>query len=312
METMKAVRFHSYGTPEVLVYEDAPIPEPGQGEVRVRVHAAAVNPADWKFRVGHMQGFFDYQLPLILGLDVAGVVEKVGAGVEDVQVGDDVYAVLGMRLGGYAQYAVVTFAGAVAVKPKTLSYIEAASVPSVAMTAWQALFDVANLSPGQTVLIHGASGGVGMFAVQLAKLKGANVIGTASARNLDFLRELGASEVIDYNATQFEQVVSNVDVVLDTIGDQTRERSWSVLKPGGILVSTTSPPSQEQAQKYGVRASMVMVQSKAAILREIANLIDAGKIQTVVEKVFPITEASSAHELSQQGHARGKIVLQVV
>ena len=309
---MKAVRFHQYGDPEVLVYETVSRPEPSTDEVLIQVFAAAVNPADWKFRMGHMKGFFDVPLPLILGLDVAGVVAAIGKGVTHVEIGQSVYAVLGMRQGGYAEYAVVTSAGAVTAKPETLDFIGAASVPSVAMTAWQSLFDWGNLTAGQTVLIHSAAGGVGMFAVQLAKLYGARAIATASAHNADFLKNLGADQIIDYNTTRFEDVVSDVDLVLDTIGGDTRERSWNLLKPGGMLVSTTSPPDPETAKAKGVRAAMVQVQSNADVLTKIVALIDAGQLKTFVEKVFPLTEAAQAHILSQQGHTRGKIVLQVV
>lgn len=311
MATMKAVRMHSYGGPEVLVYEDAPRPYPASGEVLVRVHAAGVNSLDWKIRFGQMRGMLDFQLPIILGSDAAGVVEAVGQGVTALQVGQEVYGMMDRsRSGSYAEYA-LGHVEAIALKPKTLDYVEAASVPAVALTAWQALFDLGNLSEGQTILVHGAAGGVGIFAVQLAKWKGARVVATASAPTVDMVRDLGADEVIDYKATPFEQAVSDVDVVLDILGGDTRERSWGVLKPGGILVSTVPPPP-EVTDESGWRGEMVMVQPNAAQLTEIAKLLDAGEIRTVVEQVLPLANVRQALELSQGGHTHGKIVLQVV
>lgn len=253
----------------------------------------------------------NHQLPVILGWDVSGIVEEVGSRVKDFQVGDAVYSRPDLtRNGGYAEYIAIR-AAEVAAKPKSIDHIAAASVPLAGLTAWQALFDQANLSAGQTVLIHAAAGGVGTFAVQFAKWKGAHVIGTASSRNQDFLHELGIDQVIDYQQTRFEDVVKDVDVVFDTIGGEVQERSWQVLKKGGILVSIVSPPSKESAAKYGVTEKYFFLQPKAAQLTEIAGLIDAGYIKTIVETVLPLNQVQQAHELSQSGHTRGKIVLQV-
>jgi NADPH:quinone reductase-like Zn-dependent oxidoreductase len=312
MTTMKAVQIHAYGPPEVLTYEDVLRPEPGAGEVLIRVKAVSVNPLDWKIRAGYLQEMMPVSFPFILGMDFAGVVETVGADVKHLSVGQEVYAATSdmTHFGGYAEF-VVRKADHVALKPKTLDYIQAASIPVVAATAWQALFDVGELETGQKVLIHSAAGGVGMFAVQFATLKGAYVIGTASARNADFVRSLGADEVIDYRATPFEQVARDVDLVLDTQGGDTQARSWGVLKPGGILVATPAPPSQEMAAQMGVRAAMVQVNPTAEILTQIAESIDNGKVKTEVSNVLPLIEIRQAHELSQQGHARGKIVLRV-
>lgn len=310
---MKAVRIHSYGEPEMLVYEEVPRPEPGPGEVLLLVHAAGVNPLDCKVREGRMKARLNYQLPLILGMDVSGIVTAVGSGVTNFQVGQEVYGIAEVsRCGSYAEYA-LALEDKLAGKPKTLNYIEATSVPVVAMTAWQALFDVAELSAGQTVLVHGASGNVGSFAVQFAKWKGARVIGTASAQNLEFVCSLGADEVIDYKTTKFEDVVSNVDIVLDPIGGDTRERSWGVLKPGGILVSliSSSPPSQDTAKQMGVRAIGLVMKPRTTLLTEMASLLDNGKVKTFVGKVLPLSDARLAHELTQSGGIRGKIVLQV-
>jgi NADPH:quinone reductase-like Zn-dependent oxidoreductase len=311
METMKAVRIHQYGGPDVLRYEDAPRPNPGSGEVLIRVHAAGVNPVDWKVREGHLRQMIRYSLPFIPGWDFSGVVVAASPGLARLKVGDEVYSRPDIaRNGAYAEYVVVR-ESEVALKPKSLDHIHAAAIPLAALTAWQALFDAAGLAAGQTVLIHGAAGGVGSFAVQLAKWKGARVIGTASQRNHEFLRALGADQTIDYNTTRFEDVVRDVHVVLDMIAGETQERSWKVLKKGGILVSILNPPSQEKAAAHGVRQAHTFVQPNVTQLVEIANLVDSGKLKPVVETVLPLAEARRAHELSQTGHTRGKIVLAV-
>ncbi len=308
METMKAVRIHAYGGPEVLKYEEAPRPKPGPGEFLIRVYAAGVNPVDWKIR----QGYLNHSLPLIPGWDVSGVVEATGPGVAGLKKGDEVYSRPDIgRDGGYAE-SIVVRESEVAPKPKSIDHIRAAAIPLAALTAWQSLFDAAGLRAGQKVLIHAAAGGVGSFAVQLAKWKGAHVIGTASGRNQGFLRELGADEAIDYEATRFEDVVRDLDVVLDTLGGDTRTRSWKVLKKGGILVSIVGPPSAEEAAAHGVRQASVFAQPMAIQLAEIAKLVDSGKLRAIVQNVLPLSEARRAHELSQTGHTRGKIVLRVV
>ncbi len=308
---MKAVRIHSYGGPEVSVYEDAPRPEPAADEVLIRIRAAAVNPVDWMIRNGYGKEWWPHQMPLTLGCEYAGVVESVGAAVTSVKPGDEVYGYINLvKNGAYAEYAVAKEAE-VAHKPKSLNFETASAVPVAALTSWQALFGIAKLSAGQKVLIHAAAGGVGSVAVQLAKAKGAYVIGTASAHNADFLRQIGVDEVIDYTATRFEDVARDVDVVFDTIGGETQERSYSVLKPGGFLVSTVSPPSQDLGKTHGVNVGMVQAQPDAAQLAEVAAMVDAGKIKPSVETVLPLAEFQRAHELSQSGRTRGKIVLQV-
>jgi NADPH:quinone reductase-like Zn-dependent oxidoreductase len=311
MENMKAVRIHNYGGPEVLKFEDAPRPQPGPGELLVRIHAAAVNPVDWKVRAGYLKERIQYPLPLIPGWDFSGVIEATGPGVTRLKKGDEVYARPDIaRNGAYAEY-IVAKESEVALKPKSVDHVQAAAIPLAALTAWQALFDTSDLSTGQKVLIHGAAGGVGSFAVQLAKWKGAHVIGTASGRNQSFLRDLGVDEPIDYEKTRFEDVVHDVDVVLDTIGGDTQKRSWKVLKKGGILVSIVSPPSAEEAAKHGVRSGYVFVQPNASQLAEIAKLVDSGKLKPVVEAVLPLAEARRAQEMNETGHTRGKIVLKV-
>jgi NADPH:quinone reductase-like Zn-dependent oxidoreductase len=253
MATMKAVRIHTYGGPEVLRYEDVPRPAPAAGEVLIKIHAAAVNPVDWKVRAGHLKDMLKYHMPLIPGWDAAGVIEDVGAGVARLKRGDEVYTRPDItRDGTYAEYIAVR-EREVALKPKSLDHVHAAAIPLAALTAWQALFDAGGLSAGQRVLIHAAAGGVGSFAVQLAKWKGAYVIGTASAHNHEFLCGLGADETIDYNTRRFEDEVHDVDMVLDAMAGETQKRSWKTLKPGGILVSILGledPPRVRCTRRY--------------------------------------------------------------
>jgi NADPH:quinone reductase-like Zn-dependent oxidoreductase len=311
MATMRSVRFHSYGGPDVLVLEEVPRPQAGAGEVLIRVYAASVNPIDWKVRAGHVKDLLPHRLPLIPGWDASGVVEAVGPDVTAFKMGDAVYGMLDfMRNGAYAEF-VVAKARDLAPKSRSIDHIQAAAVPLAALTAWQSLFEVAGLAPDHTVLIHAAAGGVGHFAVQFAKWKGARVIATASAGNKSFLLELGADVVIDYQTSRFEEAASEVDVILDLIGGDTQERSWQVLKKGGILVATLGISSPETARQYGVRGERVGVHADAAQLTQIAGLIDAGVFKPAVTTILPLAEAARAHELSQAGHVRGKIVLQV-
>jgi NADPH:quinone reductase-like Zn-dependent oxidoreductase len=314
---MKAVRIHAYGGPEVLRYEDAPVPEPREGDVLVRVHAAGVNPVDWKVRQGYLASMIAYPLPLIPGWDVAGVVERLGPGAQGFSPGDEVFARPDLgRDGAYAEYVAVR-ASELARKPRTLDFVHAAAVPLAALTAWQALFEApapfvsAAVKKGQTVLVHAGAGGVGTFAIQLARWRGARVVTTASARNAQLVRELGADEVVDYGTTRFEDVVKGVDAVFDTVGGETQQRSWKVLRPGGVQVSIVGPPSEEDAKAHGARAAYVFVQPDAGQLAELARLIDAGTVKPIVSEVLPLAEARRAQELSQSGHARGKIVLRV-
>jgi len=309
---MKAVRIHAYGGPEVLVYEDAPRPVPGAGEVLVKVYATSVNPVDRSTRAGHLQGMVHFELPLTLGLDLAGVVEAIGEGVTTVAVGDAVYGFSNMmRQGAYAEYTVVS-AGEIAPTPASVDFETAASVPLAGLAAWQGLFDIGGLQAGQTVLVHGV-GGVGSFAVQFARAKGARVLATEGSDKLALLRDLGVTEAIDYTTTRFEDVARDMDVVFDTVvGGQLTERSFAVLKPGGIYVTPAGQPDPEAAGARGVRASGMLTQANPADLTEIASLIDAGTVKPVVSTVLPLAEARRAHELLEAGHTRGKIVLRVV
>lgn len=312
MKTMKAVCIYNYGGPEVLVYEDAPLPHPGEGEVLVRIHAAAVNPVDWKVREGHLKEMLHHTFPLILGWDFSGVVNALGAELNRLKLGDEVYCRPDInRDGAYAEFIVVK-ESELALKPKSLDHIHAAALPLVGLTAWQSLFTAGGLSAGQRVLIHAAAGGVGHVAVQLAKEKGAYVIGTASAKNHEFLLKLGVDKIIDRDTERFDEIVEPVDLVLDTVGGDTQERSWKVLKRGGILVSIVSPPNADTATALGVRQAFVFTQPNAAQLAELAKLADAEKLKVIVETILPLSDATRGQELSQQGHCRGKIVLRVV
>ena len=312
MSSMKAVRVHGYGDSSVLVFEDAPMPTPAEGEVLIRSYASSVNPFDCAARAGYMTGWYPYSFPLTLGLDVSGVVEAVGSGVIEFALGDVVWARPDpARNGGYAEYVSVA-ASDVSFKPKSLDHLHAAALPHVGLTAWRALVDAANVTSGQTVLIHAAAGGVGSFAIQLAKSRGANVIGTASGRNLDLLRELGADEVIDYTAVPFESVAKGVDVVFDTVGGDTQDRSWGVLKPGGILLSIVQPPAEEIAAKHGVRQQFVGGFPPAgSVLSAIAALVDGGKIKPIIADVHPLSDTAHVHDMVAARHSRGKHILKI-
>jgi NADPH:quinone reductase-like Zn-dependent oxidoreductase len=308
---MKAIVVHEYGGPEVLKYEDAPQPEPKGDELLVRVIAAGVNPVDRVARSEKGAEFFHIKLPAIPGYDFAGVVEKTGAKVTQFKTGDPIYAYVALNKGGgYAEYAVATEREA-ALKPQSLTYVEAAAVPLVAETAWQALIDTAKLNAGQTVLIHGGSGGVGSFAIQIAKARGAKVIATASTANQDLLKQLGVDVAIDYTTQKFEDVAKNVDVVLDSVGKDTLVRSYGVLKKGGFIVSIAGDPDPAELEKHGIHGASISVEPNSSELAEIAKLINQKKIKVIVSQTLPLSEALKAHEQVATGHTRGKIVLKV-
>jgi NADPH:quinone reductase-like Zn-dependent oxidoreductase len=308
---MRAIHLHGRGGPDDLVYEEAPRPRAGAGEVLVRVAATAVIATELTWDVTY-QAADGAPRPLpIPGHDLSGVVAEVGAGIVEPAVGAAVYALTAFdRDGAEAEYA-IALPGELAPRPRTLDDVQAAAVPLAALTAWQALFTHAGLSAGQTVLIHGAAGGVGTYAVQLARWAGARVIATASARHADFLRDLGAGEVIDYAATRFEDVVHEVDVAFDLVGGDTLERSWQVVKAGGVLVSVVSPRPAERAPRRGVRFVWFVVEPNGEQLRQIGALLDARQVRPVVARVFPLAEARRAYEEGAQGHARGKLVLTI-
>jgi len=309
--TMKAIVVHEYGGPEVLKYEDAPRPEPKEDQILVRVIAAGVNPVDDASRSPRAAKFFGITLPFIPGYDIAGVVEKTGAKITKFKAGDPVYAYLDLKDGGgYAEYAVATEVEAAA-KPKSISFTEAAGVPVVALTAWQALIDKAKLSAGQTVLIHGGSGGVGSFAIQIAKARGAKVIATASTANQNLLKQLGADVAVDYTKQKFEDVAKDVDVVLDSVGKDTLARSYGVVKKGGVIVTLVARIDQAELDKHGIRGTSLAVEPDSNELTEIGKLIEEKKIKVIVSKTFPLADAVKAQEQIATGHTRGKIVLKV-
>ena len=309
--TMKAVVIHEYGGPEVLKYEDVPRPEPKDDQLLVRVIAAGVNPVDGAIRSGMFDKEGHRTFPIILGGDVAGVVEKVGGKVTKFKAGDPVFACVSLdNSGGYAEYALVKEQEA-APMPKSLTYVEAAALPIAAVTAWQALVGTAKLSAGQTVLIHGGSGGVGSFAVQIAKARGAKVIATASTANQEFLKQLGADVAIDYTKQKFEDVAKDVDVVLDSIGKDTLSRSYGVVKKGGIIVSLVASPKEFELEKHGIRGTGLDVEPTSEELAEIGKLVDDKKIKVIVSQTFPLSEAVKAHEQVATRHTRGKIVLKI-
>ena len=307
---MKAIRFHQYGGPEQLVLDDVATPGIGANEVLVRIHAASVNPADFKFRAGWFRDFVDLALPFIPGADFSGTVEKVGSQVDGFKPGDDVFGMRDVQAGGsYAQYIAVS-SDSIALKPKHLSHAEAAAVPLAALTAWSALFDHAQLKQGQRILIHAASGGVGTFAVQLAKLAGAEVIATTSTPNVDLVRSLGADQVIDYRLVDFASVVRDVDVVLDALGGAGQAKSMSTLRQNGLIV-TLQPPGVDAAlaQQMQVRTALVAVCANGTRTAELAALLDKGTLKPVIDQQFPLADAAQAHVRSESGRTRGKIVL---
>jgi NADPH:quinone reductase-like Zn-dependent oxidoreductase len=306
---MKAVVAHEYGAPEVLKFEEVPRPEPKEDEALVRVIASGVNPADPLTLSGKYAREFGTHLPLIPGYDIAGVVEKTGARITNLKPGDAVYGYPTFG-GGWAEYVTVK-QWEMAAKPKALNFAEAAAVPMGALTAWQALVDTAQLHPGQTILVHGGSGGVGSFAVQIAKARGARVIATASTANQDLLKQLGADVAIDYTKTRFEDVAKDVDAVLDPVGKETLARSYGVVKKGGIVMSLVARPDPVELEKRGIRGAAISAHPDAEDLAEIARLIDAGKIKPVVTEVLPLSEAIAAQRQAETHHTRGKLVLRI-
>jgi NADPH:quinone reductase-like Zn-dependent oxidoreductase len=310
MDTNRAVRIHRFGGAEMLEVENLPMPQPQDDEVVVRVHAASVNPVDYKIRSGGYPLVKQEQLPIVLGRDLSGTVALCGTRAHTLKRGDPIYAMIGQDRGAYAEFVLVK-AVEMAAKPDRLSHVEAAAVPLAGLTAWQGLFDHGGLQAGQRVLIHGGAGGVGHFAVQFAKARGAHVITTVSRDDLDFARSLGADDVIDYKAQRFEDVARDIDVVYDLIGGETQDRSWSVLKPGGIIVSTLSQPSEEKARAHQARGMRYMAQPNGAQLREIGRLIEDGKVRPVVTQTFPLLQVRAAQEALERGKLRGKVVLDV-
>ena len=308
---MKAIRIHSRAGPEALVYEDAPVPKIIKGEALTKVHAAAITPTEFTWNSTFTSSDGKDRLPVVPSFEVSGIVQSVAADVSDLAVGDAVYGLLNFWRDGAAAEYVAARAVDMAPKPRSVDHVHAAAVSLSGLTAWQALFDHADLSPGDRVLIHGAAGGVGTWAVQFAHWRGAHVIGTSSRTKHGFLRELGADEVLDYAAVRFEDKVRDVDIVLDTVGGDTLERSWGVLRKGGVLVTVAGDAPEEKASKYGVRGVSFLVQPNRVQLNQISQLINAGTTRPIVEDIYPLPRAREAYERGLLGHNRGKLVLQV-
>jgi NADPH:quinone reductase-like Zn-dependent oxidoreductase len=306
---MRAARIHHFGGPEAIAIEDIPVPEPGPGEIRIRVHVASVNPVDYKIREGKFLP--EDKLPLTLGRDVSGTVDQIGEGAGDeFQPGDTVFAMLPPDSGGYAEFAVAR-AEHCARCPNRLDDVGAGSLGLAGLTAWQGLFDHGGLRAGQRVLIHGAAGGVGHLAVQFARARGAEVLATCAGEDADFVRGLGAKEVIDYKSERFEDRARDIDLVFDLVAGETQDRSWSVLRDGGTLISTLSEPDKDKAAQHHARGARYMARPNGAELKEIAGLIDAGEVTPKVDRVFPLEAAAEAQRVLEQEHSCGKIVLKV-
>ncbi len=308
---MKAVRIHAYGDASVLRYEDAPLPPVGDGDVLVRVVGSSVNPVDWKIREGHLKTMISYRMPFIPGWDVSGVVEAVGKQAAKFKVGESVFSRPDIaRDGTYAEFVAIR-EGEIARKPATISHIEAGVLPLAGLAAWESLVNVAKVGPGQRVLVHAAAGGVGSIAVQLAKARGAYVVGTASASNRALVESLGIDEFIDYKSRRLGDATDRIDVVFDTVGGDAQRESWAIMAPGGIQVSIVSEPSAELATKHGLRGAFVFIKPDAAALEEMAKLVDAGELRPVVGAEFALEDIRRAHALSESGHSVGKIALYV-
>jgi NADPH:quinone reductase-like Zn-dependent oxidoreductase len=307
---MKAVQIHTFGGREVLELNNIDIPEAKQGEVLIKIHAASVNPVDWKIRQGYLQPLLNHALPLTLGWDVSGEVVAVGGGVIHLKVGDEVYSRPNIaNNGSYAEYMTAS-AEEVALKPKNLTWQEAAGVPLAGLTAWQGLYELAKLEAGEQVLIHGGSGAVGQFAIQLAKLRGATVYTTTSARNTDMVLSLGVDHAIDYQQVDFSEL-RDMDVVLDTIGGEVQDKSWKTIKPGGRLLSIVQTPDEAVAASHGVTASFYFIEPDRSQLEEMARLADAGKLIVNIDSEFSLDQVADAHERSESGRAQGKIIINV-
>ena len=308
---MKAVRIHQYGGREVLAIDDVPVPDIGPDDVLVRVVAASINPVDWKVREGYLARMLAHPLPLTLGWDVSGVVAAVGAGVTQWQVGDAVFSRPDIaRNGTYAEFVAIR-AGEVARKPRTISHVEAASLPLAGITAWESMIEKAGVKAGQRVLVHAGSGGVGSLAIQLVKAAGAVVVATTSGKNRALVESRGADQVVDYTTTDVADAVEPVDAVFDTLGGAVQEASWGLLKPGGILVSIVSPPDEARAAALGVRAGFVFIGPNAPVLEQLAAMVDGGRLRPLVGAEFGLDRIVEAHALSESGRAVGKIVLYV-
>lgn len=310
-EMMKAVRYHEYGGPEALVVEHIPKPKPGPGQILVRIHAASVNPVDWRLREGEMKAFIQVQFPATVGRDLAGVVEAVSADVHGLRPGDQVFAVMPKEaFGAYAEYAVLD-QSSVALKPKTLDFVQAAAFPMSALTAWQGIVEAGGLKAGDHLFVHAAAGSVGGIAVQIARVLGAHVTAAASAEAKSLVEGYGADRFVDYKAERFEDTVHDQDIVFDTLAGDMQARSWGLLKRNGIMVSTLGIADPDKAKKLGVRATSIVCTPNAEQLGRLAEMIDAGKIRSNIGAVLTLDDAAKAQELNRAGKVKGKIVLTV-
>jgi NADPH:quinone reductase-like Zn-dependent oxidoreductase len=305
---VRKVRIHRFGGPELLQVDSVEPSLPDAGQVFVAVKAASINPVDFKIRNGQYPAVKEDRLPYTLGRDISGIIEKCGAQATLFKVGDEVLGMVGIGGGGYAEKAVLD-EKALARKPARIDHVHAGAIPLAGQTAWQGLFRHGLLKSGQSVLIHGGSGGVGHFAIQFAKAKGARVLTTVATANVEFARGLGADVVIDYKTQRFEEQARDLDMVFDLIDGETRERSWKLLKRGGVLVSTLTEPSQDTAIRYGVRALRYTVEANGSELAEIVDLVASGKVKPHVQKTFRLEQAAQAIAAIEHGGSVGKIVL---
>ncbi|WP_062232958.1 NADP-dependent oxidoreductase [Fictibacillus sp. FJAT-27399] len=310
---MKAVVINEYGGRDQLVEKKVNDPKPGPKDILIEIHATSINPVDWKIREGYLRDNLSFTFPIILGWDAAGVVKETGSSVTKFKPGDEIFTRPATERDGTYAELLAADEELVAFKPKNLTYEEAASIPLVGLTAWQSLVEFAHIQEGQRVLIHAGGGGVGSFAIQLAKAKGAYVLSTGSKDSEEIIKESGADEFIDYKVKDFAEAIEPVDIVFDTIGGEVQHNSYKVIKPGGILVSIVSPPVQKEATNHSVKAGFVFLDPDGDQLAEIGKLIEAGKIKPFVGETFPLTQEGvrKAHELSESHHAKGKIIIQV-
>jgi len=308
---MRAVRIHQYGGTETLQLDQIDKPAINADDILIKVKSAAINPVDWKIREGYLQEFIPYPLPVTLGWDVAGIVSEVGTAVTDFKVGDEVYSRPDIsRNGSYADYIAVKADEAI-LKSTKLDFAQAAALPLAGITAWQCLVDVGQLQAGQRVLIHAGAGGVGHLAIQIAKAKGAIVIATASAANQALLKQLGAQQAVDYTQGPLIDQIEPVDLIIDTMGGEVQEKSWALLKTGGMLVSVVQPPSEELAKQHEAKAAFVFIEPSSRILGELNKLVESDQLIPLIEHRFPLEQIADAHLQSQSGRTRGKIVIDV-
>lgn len=310
MPDILAIQFSDYGPADVLAAKRIAAPVPAAGEVVIDVYAASVNPIDWKIRSGILKGVFPAKLPMITGRDGAGIISAVGEGVDPALVGQRVCFLASRGVGAWAEQIVLPAPLAVAI-PDTLSFTDAAALPLAGLSAWAALVTAAEIGCGMKVLIHAAAGGVGTLAVQIARARGAQVFATCSARNVDYVRALGADVIIPYDQEKFEDQVSGLDIVFDTLGGDVHRRSYAVLRKGGVLVCLTADPYEDRGAEYGVSVKMAQVLPDADALSALVVLIKAGRLMPIVEHVLPFSDFAAAQRLSEQGHARGKTVLEI-